>query len=343
MISIGSYLQDARPEQKSKTLERVTAMLMQGLAMHSYKHDEAEFEEFQNTIKKLRKQLSTAEDEETLFLSAGAAIHALERHNAAVERSLAEQRQETQNILGLMTQALLRVANGSADCTRNLSAIGNDFANAFKLNELRQLKEKLAQSLNNLCEETKRQQLQLSMLRSDLTTVAGHPDVRAILESSQLDPVTGLPNAECAAKAIITAWDAGVEAYLVLFAVDRIESVNLRFGFKAGDQMMRVFSEHVSRFLQPEDRLFRWRGSYFVGMLENRLPEQHMASEINKVANARLEHSIRVKDRDVMIPISASWTMFSLRSAPTVDDLLSKIADFLSNRSFPGAAPRRDR
>ncbi len=343
MISIGSYLQTARPEQKSKALERVTAMLMQGLAMHSYKHDEGEFCEFQNTIRKLRQQLTTAEDEETLFLTAGAAIHSLERHNAAVERSIAEQRQETQNILTLMTQALLRVANGGADCTRNLSAIGADFANAFKLNELRQLKEKLAQSLNNLCEETKRQQLQLSMLRSDITSVAGHPDVRAILESSALDPVTGLPNAECAAKAIITAWDAGVEAYLVLFAVDRIESVNLRFGFRAGDQMMRVFSEHVGRFLQPEDRLFRWRGPYFVGMLENRLPETHMASEINKIANTRIEHSIRVKDRDVMIPISASWTMFSLRSAGNVDELLSKIGEFLSNRAFPAAGPRRDR
>ena len=343
MISIGPYLQTARPEQRSNSLERVTAMLLQGIAMHSYKFEDAEYAEFQATVRKLRDQIGTAENEDELFLTAGAAIHALERHNNMVERSIVEQRQETQNIISLMTQALLRTVNGNVDSVRYLAAIGNDFSLASKTNDLRTLKDRLATSLNSICEESKRQQMQLSLLRSDITRVAGHPDVRAIVETAELDPITSLPNAESAAKSIVAAWDSGIEAYLVLFAMERVDSVNVRFGFQAGDEMLQVFSQHVLKSLHTEDQLFRWRGPYFIGLFEKRLTEPQMANEINRIANTRIEHTIRVKDRDVMLPVSASWTMFSLRSAQNVDDLLSRIADFLSTRVFASAAPRRDR
>lgn len=311
--------------------------------MHSYNFDDAEYAEFQSSMRKLRDQIGKAGDEDGLLLTAGAAIHMLEQHNGSLEKSLAERNAETNNILSLMTQALLEVVSGNADSIRSLSAIGSEFAQASKIDDLRALKEKISLSLNKLCEETKRQQKVLALLRSDITRVAGHPDVRAALEFCEVDPVTTLPNVESAAKSIVAAWDSGVEAYVVLFALERVDSVNSRYGFRAGDEMLSVFSQHVLAALQPEDQLFRWRGPCFVGLLEKRQPESHIASEMNRLANCRVEHVIQVKDRDVMLPISASWTMFSLRSAQNVDDLLSRIADFLSNRTFGGAIARRER
>lgn len=340
MLSIrpSLYQQDAQV----KSLQRVISVLLQGIAIHSYRHDQAEYDVFAQTIRKLRADAALVDDEDSLLLLAGAAIRALEEHNQSVERFLSTQNDETQGILTLFTQSLLRVGHGSAESARKLKAIGSDFAAASRVGDLRTLKEQLANSLQDICGEAAVHQRNAGRIRTDLNVAAGHPGVRSVLETSaDIDAITGLTGAEAATREITSAWESQRDSKIVLFAIDRLESVNVRYGFKAGDELLLVFSQHIAQHLSHEDQLFRWRGPCFLVLVDRRIPESHLSTEMGRIASARMEHVLKVRDREVMLPITAAWAMISLQGVANPEDLIVKINDFAINRESAsrGLAP----
>jgi hypothetical protein len=55
-------------------LNRIISVLLQGLALHSFCHDEGEFGVFQQSLRKLRDQFAVADDDDSRLLLAGSAI-----------------------------------------------------------------------------------------------------------------------------------------------------------------------------------------------------------------------------------------------------------------------------
>src|SRR5208282_2957702 len=83
-----------------------------------------------------------------------------------------------------------------------------------------------------------------------------------------VDRVSGLPSFEKAEHEIAARVGADSGYYAAVFVVERVESVNLRYGAATGDRLLRAFSEHLVSKLSPEDEVFRWRGPAYVALLK---------------------------------------------------------------------------
>ncbi len=105
--------------------------------------------------------------------------------------------------------------------------------------------------------------------------------------------------------------------------------VNAQFGVGAGDRMLRRLSDHFRQGLMREDRLFRWRGPGFLVLMERAAPIVEIRRAIARIANALLEEHIETGSRSIMLPISATWSVFPTTSAGK--DIVQEIDQFVDS------------
>jgi len=149
----------------------------------------------------------------------------------------------------------------------------------------------------------------------------------------ETDGVTGLPDSVHGAAAIAEVWKHRDDYYVGIFAAERLETINMRFGFQAGDQVLHALSHHIAQQSLAGDQLFRWRGPCIVVLVQRRLPEAHVKAEMTRAASSRLEHSISIKDRDAIVSVSTAWNLFKLSSARNLEQLIGRLNDFAATRA----------
>ena len=130
-----------------------------------------------------------------------------------------------------------------------------------------------------------------------------------------VDPATGLPGKSEADRAIRAALESPQGKFLVVAVCSRVQAVNARFGYSVGDQVLAAFAEHFKKGLSVRDQIFRWQGPAFVVLLERAERLERVRTEIRQFADTRVDKTIEVGQRTVLIPISATWAIFPLGSA----------------------------
>lgn len=86
------------------------------------------------------------------------------------------------------------------------------------------------------------------------------------------DPLTGLPNLrllDTELPRVAEMARRGVGQVLVLVNLDRFHSVNQRYGFAAGDEILRCFARAARDSLRSVDLVGRWSGDEFMLILFN--------------------------------------------------------------------------
>jgi len=304
-------------ERKAEALGRVVSMLLQGIALHSFESDLPPGEAFQNAIRKVRGDFEKADDQDSALLLAGAAIRLMDDYNQSVQQQARARQNEFEAAIALLSEALLEVARADAEIMVELKEIERDMAVAKGLEALRGAKERLALAVEGIRDEV------------------SNPLKKCDVPRGEVDSATGLPDYGFAAGAIAEIWPRRDSYFAAVFSAERLETINLRFGFQTGDQVLRLLSSHVSKSLTPDDRLFRWRGPCVMALIRRNVPESLVASELARQALARLEHAVTLGDREVMLAISTSWGLFPLRAATGIEELLSQINTFAAGRG-PG-------
>ena len=110
---------------------------------------------------------------------------------------------------------------------------------AGQTDDVHEIKSKLADCLRSLLEEVER---------------------RHGVARPGLDPATGLPDRAAAEEAILRVYAADTPACVGVVVVDRLTTLNLRFGNKVGDGILRHYADTLRQQLPAEDQLFRWNG-----------------------------------------------------------------------------------
>lgn len=90
--------------------------------------------------------------------------------------------------------------------------------------------------------------------------------------------------------------------------------------------MLMTFAEHFKANLSASDQLFRWHGPSIIALLERNDRLDKVRSEIRRFAEIKLEKTIEVANRTVLLPIASVWSLFSV--APPMEDLLKKMEAF---------------
>jgi len=320
MTKLSPFLKGSRKQtatiddRKAEALNRVVSLLLQGISLHAFQFDPGATEAFQLSIRKLRTDLELVDDEDSALLMAAAAIRLLEENNRAAESHLQSRQNELEKVVALLSDALLDVSGSTEETMVQIKEIERDIARARGVGALATGRARMAAAVAGI------------RAASRATT-----EIEATL--GETDGVTGLPDSSHGAAAIAEVWKHRTDYYVGIFAAERLETINLRFGFQAGDQVLQTLSQHIAQHTAAGDQLFRWRGPCIVKLFRRRAPEAHVTSEMARTAASRLELALSIGDRDAIVSISTAWRLFPLQDARSLEQLVGGLNEFAATRT----------
>jgi GGDEF domain-containing protein len=197
------------------------------------------------------------------------------------------------------------------------------------------LKLRLSECLEAVREEAMRQKIDgrvaLDSLRKELET--SHARMGSLKPEASVDAATGLPGKAEADRAIRAALEKPHGKFLLVAVCSRVQPVNARFGYAVGDQVLAAFADHFVQGLSARDLVFRWQGPALVALLERTERLDRVRAEIRQFADVRLDKTVEVGQRTVLIPLSASWSIFPL--TPPLDTFIKQLEAFTAAQAPP--------
>ncbi len=313
---------------------RLAWLILEGVACHAVESDPAEREAYQVSLRQIVTRMEQSTTSAGTLVLAGEAIKSIETYNRGVQRALGSRMTELQSIVSLFTRSMLQVSKSSVSSATKLRNLGREIEKTSQTEDLRVLKNQLEQSLGTICEEVTEQEHRSEQISAQLRETMSRPEAAAILSEvvGDLDLVTGLPNFRAADRAIRTAIAANTSTYAVLLSVDRLEVINSRFGFAVGDRVLMSFGQHLAQKLSKDDRLYRWRGTGFLALLDRTGPEISIRAEVARMISARLELEVELGGRSVLLPIAASWMLTSIAGS-TYEKISQKLDSFIAGQT----------
>jgi GGDEF domain-containing protein len=328
MISLRQYLFRDADENTESAYRRIIGLFLQGIALHAVEGDRADYERFREDIDKFEKVLSPETSMSELLLLVGGAVRAMEDYNQRTSKFVRRQNTELQNMVSMLTQTVISIGDSSEHSVSRLQNIEKALERTCVVEDIQVLKLRLSECLEAVREEAVRQkqdgQSVLQTLRKELESSQDH--VGSFRLPPDLDAATGLPGRVEAEKAIQAALTAPAKKFLLIAVCSRVQAVNARFGYAVGDRVLKVFTDHFKKGLSASDRLFRWQGPALLAVIERAERIDRVRAEIRQFADVKLEKTMEVGQRTVLIPITASWSLFPI--APPREMLLKQIEVF---------------
>jgi GGDEF domain-containing protein len=139
----------------------------------------------------------------------------------------------------------------------------------------------------------------------------------------EMDAATGLPSKREAERAIRTALLAPAHKFLIVAVCSRVQAVKARLGYAVGDRILAALAEHFRKSLSAHDQVYRWQGPTVVALIERAESIDRIRAEIRIFADARLERTMEVGQRTVLVPISAAWVVFPVE--PPLEVFLKQV------------------
>ncbi len=328
MISLRSYLFRDMDEDTESTYRRMIGLFLQGVGLHAVEGDRTDYEQFRQDIDKFEKALLPETAMSELLLLVGGALRAMEDYNQRTSKFVRRQNSELQHMVSMLTETVISIGDGSQNSVSKLQDIEKGIERAREVEDIQVLKLRLGECLEVVRNEASRQKREgqnaLQTLRKELEGFQER--IGAFHLPPDLDLATGLRGKAEAGRAIAAALAAPAGKFLMIAVCSRVQAVNARFGYEVGDRMLSAFAEHFKKGLLATDSLYRWQGPALVAVIERPSRIDRVRAEIRQFADLKLEKTMEVGQRTVLIPITASWTVFPI--VPPQDILLKQVEAF---------------
>jgi GGDEF domain-containing protein len=318
--------------EEAGMFRRVISLLLQGISLHAVEGDRADYDRFRSDFDRIQASLGKDSSGQELLVAAGAANQALADYGQRTTRFIRQQGAVLHNMISMLTETMVSIGAGSESSAEHLQAIEKELARAVVIEDVQTLKLRLAECLKNLREEVARQKVQAQAQARQIQQHLEHardcaqdtPDV-----DGEIDPTTGLRTRSAAKSAFHAALQRPGRKYVVAAVVNRIQSVNRRFGYAVGDRLLKTVSDLFGGTLAKTDRLFRWRGPALVALLEREEPIDVVQAEIRRISAKRIEGALEIGE-GVLLPVSASWQVLPLNAS--AGDTAKAIENFIASQ-----------
>jgi len=326
VISLKKLLADSETEA---ALLRMVKLLLNGIVLHSLEGDPEDFANLREGLAAVEQRLDQANSPADLLDLSKSALESLEQYRRRTNRYLRLQSVEYQSMVKMLTSTVTAITASGDTNVRQLKEIESQVESATKIDDVRQIRDRLSECLDGIRLETERQRTEAARTAAELMRGLEHAE--QIADSTEPDPVTGLPGRRQAEDAFAQAASKQEPAFVLVVVVDRIPILNTRFGHEVGDEVMRYYADFLKQQLHTEDLLFRWTGPVLSALLfrANRL--ERVRDEIGRIMELKYEHTVRTASRTILLPISVRWMLFPLMASPRL--LAQKIEAFVGSRS----------
>lgn len=328
MISLKRFL-DGEELIADSPHARALSLITEALAVHAIQYDRPERDQFQGRVRRMAAALETCTDRSEAARLAGELNRALETYHRLVEQSFSTHSRELRALAGMLTQSLLRISKTSEGSASELRRIGKQIESASQVDDLKTLRGMLGQSLESLCSEAFRQEAAAREIEQHAQQANGQAAMTGTPSAlgAGNDPTTGLPGPRALDEMLRTKSADELGHYVAAMRLERLDSINYRFGFSAGDQMMVLFSQHIGQNMRGRDQLLRWHGPCFLALLDRQVPIEKVRVEVARIAATCRELTIQLGPRSVSLAVSLRWSVYPADySRPT--ELIREINQF---------------
>ena len=328
-ISIKRFL-DSRPEQVASALLRMVQLLLQGIETHAVKGDAADHQKFIQDMQKIRESLGEQPAASEVLVLAGSVVKVMEEYNNRTSKFIHLQCAELQAMVGMLTKTMTTITSGSDGSIMRLQTIEKHLHKAAMIEDFHTAKLRMAECLETLRGEIVHQREQSAQTVASLRSEIEKSQERmAATTSHRTGPASGVPERSEAEAALVLAARENRRVFAVIFAVERVNLVNSRFGYAVGDQLLHFFAQHLVQNFSAADKLFRWSGPSFLLLMERRESNEKVRAEITRVTSQRLTTTIQVGARSVLLPVAANWAMFPVLEIRPVQLLFQHLDSFV--------------
>jgi GGDEF domain-containing protein len=338
MISLRKFWSAAPPEPEEGSLMRVIRLLMQGIALHAVEGDPLDYQTFRRDMQEQMDAAERIPPAAELMLSIGAILKALEGYNARTTRHLRMQGAELHHMIAMLTRTVAMLGSGSEESVGRLREIEGQIEKTSAIEDVRVLKARLADCLESIRAETKRQKADSSSTVASLQAEIRESQARITAAGAGpvLDPTTGLP-ARIAAQSALSEWALQPKPpYAGLFIVDRILLFNSRFGYEVGDRVLKAYQEELRARLPAGDQIFRWSGPAFLVLLHRPDRIEKVREQLRFLLPGKIERNFELSNRSVLLSISATWAVFPI--GQPLEGLIEQLDSFLSGQNHAAQA-----
>ena len=303
-------------DHRTQALNRVLALLIRGISLRFFCCDDREFEEFQRKLRTLREDIARIDDDDSGMVVVGSGPRLIDTSGECdADPRTAGRRKELDAAISMISESLLSAARSGQERENELRESEQAMVVARTSGELAAAAIRLTVVLESI---------RAGVLRRNDATLMPSQHYAA----ADIDLVTGLPNTRPAMEALSSAWKHRKRYCAAIFGVQRLNAINARFGFQAGDDALRIVTQHLAESFARDYLLFRWRGPCLLCVMEKRMPEPLIVADVKRVASVRLQQSMAMKNREAIVSISISWSMIPLE-ADDVEGVVSRLEDFM--------------
>jgi PleD family two-component response regulator len=172
------------------------------------------------------------------------------------------------NIISMLTQTMTLIGESSQESAQHLQEIEVQLTRAVMIEDVQRLRMQLDVCLRDLRAEANRQKAQAAAQALEIQRQVErvNQNIAAIKAGDEIDGVTGLPGRSAAMAVFSKNLGTPGHRYVVIAVVNRMQSINARFGHEVGDQVIKIIADFARVKLSGADYLFRCSGPALVAL-----------------------------------------------------------------------------
>ncbi|MBL8212465.1 MAG: diguanylate cyclase [Bryobacterales bacterium] len=348
MISIKKYLN--RPSSSEDTLRRVLTLLMQAIELHTVEGDADDYRRFRSSMQIALTGFGPESTADQLLVMAGAVTTAVREYSERTSRFIRTQVAEYHRIVHLLTETVSHCAQGDERALGRLKSLEEQLQRAAQVEDVRELRIELGHCLASLqasVQEQKEEAAKAERLRAAVDAVC-RPVVQE--EPRREGQARGSGNFDLLTQELVREAVGNRPRdrlqYVLVLVVDKFAALQTRFGPELADRILWLLKRDVKRRLNDQDRLYRWHGAVFVGLLSRDYRLAEVSAEMARAVSSKFEEHVEVGQRSILLTASVNWTVFPMEGPD--GEILRKIDEFAGRHSgrgngsgaFAGARPR---
>jgi len=307
---------------------KLAETLLKVIREHAVAAHPADRDRFQALMGDISRQMVATQDDAELVMMAGAAQQALRRYEVEANGFWQGQSREWHRMVSTLTTALAEFGDRHSQAAERLVNLEHSLASISKLEDLQRVRQGIDECVQALRQEH-RDHAALQTLVAGALRAAHAPGSPV---NADADPVTGLDTrhaAEESMEARLAAGETGL--HLALFVVHRIQQINARYGHAVGDGMLTTFLQHIAASVAPADQIFRWSGPAFLVLVQRDECADTVALEMRRIAAYKIDRELEIRDRSVMVPLSASVCVVPLPPPSILAKVTAELDQFASS------------
>lgn len=293
-------------------------------------YDRNSHEQFRRTLQGFAESLHGTEDPHVILNTAADSVAAIEDYNREAQRVFGEHSVELRCMIEMLSRTLVGLAQAGGHSVDALQRIRNQIETASRLDDIRLLRARLSESLKALSHETELQRQRTAKIANHAEQAAGMAAGQTV---GEVDRISGLLGLKHAAESIAAHLGATSTFYAAVFLLERVDALNLRYGFDAGDKLLQAFSQLLVSSLSPRDEIYRWRGPAFVALLDRPVPIEGVRAELARFVPINVAQNVDLNGKSLQLKMSCAWAVLPLAQFELPEQPRDQIDRFILEHS----------